>query len=120
MTRVAISIACLLMTAGLLCAADISGTWTASFETQIGVQNYTYEFKVDGEKLTGTAKSNLGSATIAEGSVKGDVVTFVENLDFQGQPVRITYKGKVNGNEIQFTREVGEFATEQLVAKRSK
>lgn len=41
-------------------AADITGTWTASFETQVGTQNYTYTFKVEGTKLTGTAKSNLG------------------------------------------------------------
>ena len=100
--------------------ADISGKWTASFETQIGTQNYTYEFKVDGEKLTGTAKSNIGQGDITDGKVKGEEVTFVENLKFQDQEVRITYKGKISGDEIKFTRQVGEFATEELVAKRAK
>jgi hypothetical protein len=38
-------------------AADVTGTWTASFETQIGVQSYTFELKVDGAALTGMAKS---------------------------------------------------------------
>jgi hypothetical protein len=38
-------------------AADFNGEWTASIETQIGVQNYTFMFKVDGEKMTGRAKS---------------------------------------------------------------
>ena len=99
---------------------DIAGKWTASFDTQIGVQNYTYDFKVDGEKLTGTAKSNLGSGDITEGTVKGDDVSFVENLKFQDQMIRITYTGKVAGDEIKFTRKVGEFATEELVAKRAK
>ena len=33
-------------------AADVTGTWTASFDTQVGVQNYTYTFKVEGSKLT--------------------------------------------------------------------
>ena len=28
-------------------AADISGTWTSEFDSQIGQQSYTYEFKVD-------------------------------------------------------------------------
>ena len=50
--------------------ADISGTWTASFETQVGTQTYTYTFKVEGTKLTGTAKSNLGEGTIDMGTVK--------------------------------------------------
>ena len=41
-------------------AADASGKWTASIDTQIGVQNYTYDFKVNGNKLTGKAKSQFG------------------------------------------------------------
>lgn len=120
MSRISLVFLSLLALAGMLCAADVSGKWTASFETQIGVQNYTYEFKVDGEKLTGTAKSQFGQGPILEGSVKGDDITFVENLDFNGQQVRITYKGKISGDEIKFNRQVGEFASEDLVAKRVK
>jgi hypothetical protein len=101
-------------------ASDIVGKWTASFETQIGTQTYTYEFKVDGEKLTGKATSNLGSGEITEGTVKGDAVTFVEMLDFQGNKLRIEYKGTIAGDEIKFTRQVGDIATEQLIAKRAK
>ena len=101
-------------------AADVSGTWTASFDTQIGVQNYTYVFKVEGDKLTGTAKSQFGETKIADGVVKGDEITFVENLDFQGQPLRIVYKGKISGDEIKFHREVGDVASEDFVAKRTK
>jgi len=101
-------------------AADVTGTWTASFDTQIGVQNYTYVFKVEDGKLTGTTKSQYGESKITEGSVKGDDISFVENLDFQGQPLRIVYKGKISGDEIKFTRQVGDVASEDLVAKRSK
>jgi hypothetical protein len=101
-------------------AADITGKWTASFDTQIGRQNYAYDFKVDGNKLTGTAKSNFGEGEIVEGTIKGDDVTFVENLKFQDQTLRIEYKGKISGDEIKFTRKVGDVATEELVAKRVK
>jgi len=102
-------------------AADISGQWTASFETQIGTQNYTYTFKVDGEKLTGTAKSDNGESQLADGSIRGDEVKFTENLDFQGTAIAIAYTGKiVDNNTINFTRQVGDFATETLVAKRAK
>jgi hypothetical protein len=72
-------------------AADISGTWTASFETQVGTQNYTYTFKVEGTKLTGTAKSNLGEGTIDMGTVNGDDVTFVEHLNYQGMQLDIPF-----------------------------
>ena len=115
-----------LLTAALLLAlvpafgADVTGKWTASFETQIGTQNYTYDFKVDGGKLTGTAKSQNGESQITEGVVGGDDITFVEMLDFQGQSIRIVYKGKISGDEIKFTRQVGEVAAEEFVAKRAK
>jgi len=101
-------------------AADISGQWTATFNTQVGEQHYTYTFKVDGEKLTGTAKSDNGTTDIQNGSVKGDDVSFVENLDYQGQKLVITYTGKISGDEIKFTRDVGGAAKEDLVAKRVK
>src|SRR6516162_4821547 len=100
--------------------ADITGTWTASFDTQIGVQNYTYTFKVDGTKLTGTAKSDKRNVQITEGTINGDDVSFVENLDFQGMPLRIVYKGKVSGDEIRFTRTILDMIMEELVARRSK
>jgi hypothetical protein len=110
----------LLLAFALLFATDITGKWTASFETQIGVQNYTYEFKVDGDKLTGNAKSNIGTAVISDGSVKGDEVTFTETLTFEGQSIKIAYKGKIAGKEIKFTRQVADFATEELVARRAE
>jgi hypothetical protein len=101
-------------------AADISGQWTATFNTQVGEQHYTYTFKVDGEKLTGTAKSDTATTAIENGTVKGDDVSFVENLDYQGQKLAITYTGKVSGDEIKFTRDVAGAAKEDLVAKRVK
>lgn len=120
MARFAFLLGTFLAVAGTLLAAEVSGKWTASFDTQIGVQNYTYEFKVDGEKLTGTAESQFGKTAISEGSVKGDEITFVENLDFNGQQIRIVYKGKIAGDEIRFNRKVGDIASEDLVAKRTK
>jgi hypothetical protein len=32
----------------------------------------------------------------------------------------ITYTGKISGDEIKFTRKVGDFATEEITAKRVK
>lgn len=101
-------------------AADVDGTWTATFDTAVGEQHYTYNFKADGEKLTGTAKNDWGERPIEDGTINGDAVTFTENVEFQGQKITIKYKGKLSGDEIKFTREVGTFATEEIVAKRKK
>jgi hypothetical protein len=118
----------LLLAAGLVLApflaqaqTDISGTWTATFDTQIGEQSYTYEFAVDGMNLTGMAKSANGETEITDGKIEGDTITFVENLNYQGMELVISYKGALNADgEIEFTRMVGEFATEELVARRKQ
>ena len=107
-----------------LLAADITGVWKSEFDSQIGVQKYTFTFKQDGAKLTGKANSEVGDlkreAELKEGKVDGDAVSFVEMFSFQENEIRITYTGKLStdGNEIKFTREVGEFAKEEIVAKR--
>ncbi|HXX19374.1 MAG TPA: hypothetical protein VEJ46_08225 [Candidatus Acidoferrum sp.] len=119
--RATLALSLLLLTlAASALAADISGQWTATFNTQVGEQHYVFTFKVDGEKLTGTAKSDNGTSEIQNGTVKGDDISFVENLDYQGQQLKITYTGKVSGDEIKFTRDVAGFAKEDLVAKRVK
>jgi hypothetical protein len=45
-------------------ATSIEGKWKATFDTQMGTQNYTYEFHVDGNKVTGTATNDRGPAPI--------------------------------------------------------
>lgn len=105
-------------------AADVTGKWTASFDTQVGPQKYTFDLKADGEKLAGKAAfermGQTGEAELVEGTVSGDEVSFVENMDAMGMALRIEYKGKVKGDEIAFTRKVGDIATEEFVAKRVK
>ncbi len=38
-----------------LAAAGVAGRWHAQFDTIVGPMTYDYEFKLDGDKLTGTA-----------------------------------------------------------------
>jgi hypothetical protein len=102
-------------------AADASGTWTATFDTQVGQQSYTYTFMVKGTQLTGRAKSANGDVEITEGKVDGSTISFVENLNFQGMDLRIVYKGTLaSDSEIKFTRTVADIIMEEFVAKRAK
>jgi enterochelin esterase-like enzyme len=108
---------------GVLHAAELTGTWRAMFDTQVGRQSYVYELKAEGEKVTGTATGDINGENrrkvdIHDGRLKGDTVTFVEQFNFQGNELTIRYTGKIAGDEIKFTREVGEFASEELVARR--
>lgn len=102
-------------------AADLTGTWKAEFNTQIGVQKYTFKLKQEGNSLTGKANAEIGGekyeSKLKNGKVEGDAVSFVEELNFQGNELEIRYDGKLSGKEINLNRKVGDFATEQLVAK---
>lgn len=84
-------------------AADVAGTWKASFETPNGTSESTFTFKVDGDKLTGNVSSQMGEAPISEGKVDGDNISFAISREFNGQQFKITYTGKVNGKEMKLT-----------------
>jgi len=122
--RLSILAAGLFLLAAPARAAGVAGKWTAEFDTQVGQQKYTFDFKVDGEKLTGKASfermGQKGEVDLLEGKVKGDTVSFVEMLDIEGNKLRIEYQGTLKGDEISFKRQVGDFATEDFVARRAK
>ena len=103
-------------------AADVTGTWKAEFDTQRGLQKYTFNLKQDGTSVMGKANVERADekreAELKEGKVEGDTVTFVEPLKIQDNEVQITYTGKISGNEIKFTRKVGDFGSSEATAKR--
>ena len=43
-------------------AADITGVWKAQFDTQRGLQKYTFTLKQDGTSVTGKASAELNGA----------------------------------------------------------
>ena len=112
----------LIVSATSLRAADLAGTWTAKFVTQVGDQEYTFTFTSSGGQTSGTAKSTLlGETKLSDIKVDADKVSFVENGSFQDMPLRITYTGTFSSaDEIKFTRVVVEGTPEEAVAKRSK
>lgn len=113
-----------LATSALLHAADLAGKWTAEFDSPIGPQKYSYEFKADGDKITGKASFDhsmgKGDSELKNIKVVKDDVSFTEAMKIQDNEITVTYTGKITGDEMKLTRVVGDFGTEQLVAKRVK
>jgi enterochelin esterase-like enzyme len=103
-------------------AADFTGIWKAEFQTQRGLQKYTFTLKQNGTRVTGKANverdGEKRETELKDGKVEGDAVTFVEPLKIQDNEVNITYSGKLLGNEIKFTRKVGDFGSSEATAKR--
>jgi antitoxin component YwqK of YwqJK toxin-antitoxin module len=102
-------------------AADVSGTWKAAIETPNGALETTFKFKVDGNKLTGsTSNEFMGEAPISDGKVDGDSLSFTVNASFNGNDVKLNYKGTVAGDEMKLTLEIpGRDRTIEMTAKRA-
>jgi hypothetical protein len=73
-------------------AADISGAWQFSLQTPTTKGSPSFEFKQDGEKLTGTYSGKFGKAPLS-GTVKGDQVEFA----FDAPSGHFHYLGAVDG-----------------------
>lgn len=106
-------------------AADVNGKWVAQVPGRGGqTRETTFTFKADGAKLTGTVSGMQGEAPIADGVIKGDDISFTQtfNPPQGGDPIKLTYKGKVSGDEIKFTRarEGGSQPPAEFTAKRVK
>lgn len=106
MRRLICLFAVLSLFASIAAAADVTGKWKAEMPGRDGnTREVTFTFKVDGDKLTGTMSSPRGEREISQGKVSGDEISFVMVFSFNGNEMKINYKGKVSGNEIKFTSE---------------
>lgn len=103
--------------------ADLAGKWHADFDSPIGAQKYDYVFTQSGAELSGTAtfenSMGKGESPLKDIKVTGNAVTFTELAKFNDNEVTITYTGTLEGDELKLSRTVGDYGTEQLVAKRS-
>jgi hypothetical protein len=76
----------------LAVVADLTGKWTGIIKIPDGTEiPVTYNFKADGDKLTGTAESPQGQGSIDEGKIKGDSINFKVTIAGETYP----HKGKM-------------------------
>ena len=103
-------------------AADVTGKWTAEVQGRNGAMTTTFVFKVEGEKLTGTVSGRGGDTAISDGTVKGDDLSFNVTLNFNGNEMKMAYKGKVAGDEIKMsrTRPGADMPPQEFTANRVK
>ena len=84
---------------------DLSGTWKGSRETPNGNFEITYIFKVEGNDLKGTWKTQFGETAIEKGKVDGKKFSF--SISFNDMTIDNTGE-LVNDNEITVKNERGE------------
>jgi hypothetical protein len=81
---------------------NVTGKWSMVVETSQGSGTPTFTLKQDGNKLTGTYSGFFGEAPVT-GTVKGNDV----EIKYTMRGSLTIYKGKVDGNKIVGTVDIG-------------
>ena len=71
-----------------------------------GSNDILLEFKVEGSKLTGTLENSQmpGAIEFRDGKIEGDQISFDYVRQINGQDMKISWTGKLSGDEIKFRR----------------
>ncbi|WP_435357951.1 hypothetical protein [Emticicia sp. SJ17W-69] len=83
----------------------IDGNWKGTRETPNGTFEINYTFKVEGDKLTGTWKTQFGETKIENGKVDGKKFSY--SISFNDMTINSTGE-LINENEIITKNERGE------------
>jgi hypothetical protein len=106
--------------AGKAMAADVTGSWTTTMQTQDGNSTQiTFNFKQDGAILTGTVQGSMGDPMeITNGKVDGDKFTF--DVSFNGMTIH--HNCTVDGDTIKMSTKTdsGDFPAMELTLTRAK
>lgn len=86
---------------------DVSGEWTMAVNTDNGQVAATLVLKQDGEKVTGSIRSEMGEQTL-EGTMKEKTLSFVFVFPApDGSNMTVTMTGAVDGTSIKGTYDAG-------------
>jgi hypothetical protein len=115
MRRLAAAVLAVLAIAATAFAADVNGKWVGSVDTPNGPIELTYEFKADGETLTGSVTSARGTVALSNGKIAGETLTYDVEIDTG----KITHEATVNADGTEITvRATGDWGTAEYVVKK--
>jgi hypothetical protein len=95
------------------------GKWDCTMKTQMGDQQMTLTFGVDGDKLTGTVSGGMiGSIEITDGKVEGDTATYNVAIT---QPMAMTLActANVDGDKLTGSVQMGSFGSATFEGARA-
>ena len=101
---VLLSVCALLAGVMIACAAKggVDGKWIAQLPAREGqTRETTFNFKTEGNKLTGTVSGRGGDNPISDGQVNGEEISFTVTASFRDNEVKLVYKAR--SPEMKFT-----------------
>lgn len=108
-------------------AQDVTGTWNATVEGDMGPVELTFAFHQQGERVTGSVSVGTTEAEITGGRITGSELTF--SLPWGGEPgdtpqIVINYQASVSDGEMEivssFTGADDEPVITEFTARRAR
>ena len=102
--------------AGFATIDNLNGSWNGLLKTDQGDEYpLLYKFKINGDELTGTAKTPKGDMPINDGIITGNTFTF--NVVVAG--MEIDHRGKFYGDSVSVDINLGD-ARSHATLKRAR
>jgi hypothetical protein len=92
---------------GVSAQADVSGRWTVTFNTDQGSNSATMTLQQEGEALSGSVAGDQGTVEFDGGTVSGNKLAWVIEIDAGGQFFEIAMDGTVDGDTMAGTADFG-------------
>lgn len=94
---------------------NLNGKWEGVLKTEQGSEYpLLYNFKIDGDQLTGTAKTPKGDMPINDGKITGDTFTFnvvIGNME-------IDHTGKFYGDSVGVDLSLGDIKSHATLKRQ--
>jgi hypothetical protein len=98
--------------------ADVTGDWEMTMQSRRGERKMDIHFEQKGEKITVTWSSPRGGEIKAEGTIKGNDIEWSVTRETPRGDFTMTYKGKVEGDTMTGTMQMGERGSAEWTAKK--
>jgi hypothetical protein len=96
----------------------VDGTYKIEIDTPIGKQEATLSLRTDGGKLNGTVASALGDMNFSGGTVSGDELMWIMEINSPLGDVKLDFKSRVTGSDISGEVRAGTLGTSPFKGKK--
>ena len=102
-------------------AAAATGTWELTSTAPQGGQTSqgTLTLTQSGTVLDGSLRTEFGTVNITDGRIEGNQVTFTATLPISGQTTALQFRGRITGDRLQGTIDMGQQGTRQFTGRRT-
>lgn len=97
------------------------GTWNLTTVSPLSETKSVLEIRKEGDKLVAVGKNAQGGERPYDKvAVEGSDITLVVTISYEGNPMVITYTGKIDGGKIEGSADFGGLATGTFSATAAK